>query len=135
VLCSRFIFERSAQFAALSARRFLSFFWFSPNAGVPYTTLQNLVGRIMYGLLLAVGALGLVRYWRRIDHEGRYRASIFLSSVLGLAMVHAMTVINMNHRVPLELALAVFAAENFRPLARFAPTLAEGMQRVGGASR
>jgi hypothetical protein len=108
----RFISEHPAHFAALSARRFLAFFWFSPNAGVTYAAWQNILGRITYVLLLCLGTLGFLRFWRRSDHGKRRHAMIFLASILGLGLAHTLTVINMNHRVPLELGLAVFAAES-----------------------
>lgn len=115
----RFIADDPAAFAALSARRLVAFVWFSPNAGVSYPPWQSLAGRLAYVALLGLGAFGLVRYWRRADSESRRRAVVFAAAVLGIAIVHALTVINMNHRVPLELMLTVFAAEHVRlhPLA------------------
>jgi hypothetical protein len=108
----RFVAEQPAAFAALTARRLLAFVWFSPNAGVNYPPWQNVVGRAAYVVLLVVGIVGLVRYWRRVDQTGRARAVALLASVGGIALVHSLTAINMNHRVPLELVLSVFAAEN-----------------------
>lgn len=108
----RFISGHPDRFAALSARRLLAFFWFSPNAGITYTAWQNVIGRVAYVLLLSLGILGFASCWRRMDSAGRRRALIFLASILGVALVHSLTVINMSHRVPLELGLAVFAAEN-----------------------
>ena len=45
-----------------------------------------------------------------------------LAAVAGLAVAHAVTAINMKHRVPFELVLAIFAAE----------TIAQGIAAVRG---
>jgi 4-amino-4-deoxy-L-arabinose transferase-like glycosyltransferase len=131
----RFIYEHPARFAALSGRRLLAFFWFSPNAGVTYTAWQNVLGRIAYVFLFGLGISGLVRYWRRADGAGRRHALIFLASILGLVLVHSLTVINMNHRVPLELGLAVFAAENFGRGATLVHVLTGRQRSTAGALR
>lgn len=106
-----FISTQPESYARLTLRRLAAFVWFSPNAGVGYTMAENVLYRGAYTVLLGFGALGFLMYWRRADASGRYRAMVVSASVVGLAAVHTLTAINLKHRVPLELVLAVFAAE------------------------
>lgn len=118
----RFIREDPSRFAGLVAGRLWAFVWFSPNAGVEYSAWQGLLYRVAYVGLLALGLLGMVGFWQRAGPEGRRRALLLGAAVAGVAAVHAMTAVNMKHRLPLELVLAVFAAE----------ALARGLARTRG---
>ncbi len=121
----RFIREQPGRFAALALRRLGAFVWFSPNAGLTYAPWQDALYRIAYSFLLGVGLAGLRLTWRRVDEASRRRLCLLLAAVAGLAAVHAMTAVNMKHRVPLELVLSVFAAE----------ALARGLARARRALR
>ena len=107
----RFIRDHPGQFAGLVVRRVWAFVWFSPNAGVEYPAWQGRLYRVGYSGLLALGLLGAGRFWRRAGSDGHHRALLLGAAVAGLAAVHALTAMNMKHRVPLELTLSVFAAE------------------------
>jgi hypothetical protein len=108
----RFVLENPRQFGELVLRRLWAFFWFFPNAGIEYAAWQRALYRVAYTALLSLGVLGFVLYRRRATREERFRAAVLVASVFGLAAVHALTAINLKHRVPLELVLAVFAAES-----------------------
>ena len=107
----RFITEHPEGYARLVLTRLLAFFWFSPNAGVQYSSTQNLLYRAAYTLLLGLGVAGFLLYWRRAGSDGRQQALVLVAAVLGLACLHALTTINLKHRVPWELVLAVFGGE------------------------
>lgn len=126
----RFIAEQPGRFGELVLGRLWSFLWFSPNAGISYTGRQNLVYRVAYVGLLGFGMAGLVLCWRRLTDDQRYRMTVLMASIAGLAMVHALTAINLKHRVPFELVLAIFASEScVRGLAML------GMRREQPAAR
>ena len=108
----RFIREQPAAFARLVLGRLWAFVWFSPNAGAEYTPQQGTLYRAAYLLLLGLGIAGVARWWPRAPSAQRRVALLLLGSVAGLAAAHALTAINLKHRVPLELLLAVFAAES-----------------------
>ena len=120
---ARFIREHPGRFAGLVVRRLWAFVWFSPNAGIEYAAWQGLLYRVAYIGLLTLGLLGFVGFWQRAGPEGRCRALLLGAAVAGLAAVHAVTAINLKHRVPLELVLSLFAAE----------ALARGLARTRGA--
>ncbi|MBI4353882.1 MAG: glycosyltransferase family 39 protein [Candidatus Omnitrophica bacterium] len=107
----RFIQDHPGQFALLVGRRLWAFVWFSPNAGIGYAAWQGTLYRAAYAGLLALGLVGFWGFWRRAGPEARRRAVLLGAAVAGLATVHSLTAMNMKHRLPLELALAVFAAE------------------------
>lgn len=107
----RFIREHPERFAALILQRLWAFVWFSPNAGVGYAAWQEIFYRMAYVILLGLGLLGFWWFWRRAGPAERRGALTVLAGVAGLAAVHGLTAINMKHRVPFELMLAVFAAE------------------------
>lgn len=107
----RFIRDEPMRFAQLILRRLWAFVWFSPNAGIEYSAAQRVLYRAGYAALLMLGLFGLAFHWRRADRKIRRRTAIVLASVAGIAAVHALTAINMKHRVPFELILAIFAAE------------------------
>ena len=108
----RFALENPGKFGDLVLRRLWAFVWFSPNAGIEYAAWQRALYRAAYTGLLSLGVLGFALYWRRANNEEHRRVVMLISSVFGLAAVHALTAINLKHRVPLELVLAVFAAES-----------------------
>lgn len=54
----------------------------------------------------------MLLYWRRASEEERRRFLIMAAAVLGIALTHSVTAINLKHRVPFELMLAVFSAES-----------------------
>lgn len=85
------------------------FFWFTDNAGVGYSPDERSLYLGAYGALLVAGAAGLIAHLRRASPSGRLTAFLLLAAVLGVAAVHALTALNLRHRVPLEMALAVFA--------------------------
>ena len=108
----RFIIEHPAQFGALALRRLVAFVWFSPNAGIRYTRGQNVIYRLAYLGLLSFGVSGLILSWRRMGPDERRALMVLIAAVAGLAVAHALSAINMKHRVPLELVLAIFASES-----------------------
>jgi len=108
----QFIVEHPVQCGSLVLRKLWAFVWFSPNAGLIYTPWQRLLYRVAYVVLLMLGIAGLIRCWRRTDREHHRQVAVLLAAVAGLALVHALTAVNLKHRVPLELVLAVFAAES-----------------------
>lgn len=116
----RFITEQPLQFIRLAAGRVWGFVWWSPNAGVEYAPWQRRIYQAWYVALLALGAWGLRRWWRQARSEARAEGMIALAAVAGLAVVHALTALNLKHRVPWELLLGVFAADAWCFLGRFA---------------
>jgi hypothetical protein len=104
-----FVTAHPGRFAALVLQRLRAFVWFSPNAGAIYSPWQDRLYRAVYVVLLVLGLWGLAKSWRRAGPEERRGIRIVLASVAGLAAVHALTAINLKHRVPWELTLAVFA--------------------------
>lgn len=108
----RFVLENPGKYGELALRRLWAFFWFSPNAGITYDAWQRAIYRAVYIILLSLGAVGLVLYWVRATREEHRRVILLIASVFGLAAVHSLVVININHRVPLELVFAIFAAES-----------------------
>jgi hypothetical protein len=106
----RFIVDHPGRFFQLILRRVGSFAWFSPNAGVGYALWQDALYRIAYVSLLLMGAGGALLFWRRADLADRRTAWVLIASVVGVAAVHAVTAINVKHRVPLELLLSIFAS-------------------------
>lgn len=119
----RFVREHPWQWGTLTLRKLVAFFWFSPNAGIDYTAWEQTGYRVGYLVLLTLGLLGLVLYWERATDEEQRMTLILLSSVMGLAILHALTAINLKHRVPWELILALFCAE----------TIVRGMTWVGNS--
>ncbi|MBI3082947.1 MAG: glycosyltransferase family 39 protein [Candidatus Omnitrophica bacterium] len=107
----QFIVQQPARFAGLVLGRLKTFFWFSPNSGLLYTTEQKLIYQIAYVGLLSLGLVGLAGFWTRATESRRYEAGVIIAGVLGLAAAHSVIVMNLKHRVPLELVLAIFAAE------------------------
>lgn len=107
----RFVAAHPREFATLVLTKLRAFVWFSPNAGLLYRPAERVLYAVAYVGLLTLGLFGLIRFWRRASREEHVRAAALLAAVAGLAAVHALTAINMKHRVPLELVLAVFAAE------------------------
>ena len=57
-----------------------------------------------------LGIAGAATVWRGSDVARRRRMILVGGTVLGLVALHAVTAINMKHRVPLEITLSVFAA-------------------------
>jgi hypothetical protein len=111
----RFVAEQPGRFAELVATRLLGFFWFTPNAGLRYEGWQAVLYGLAYSGLLGLGLAGLVSVLRNADPGQRAAAAALCGAVAGLAALHAVTALNLKHRVPLELLLSVFAAD---PLAR-----------------
>ena len=107
----RFIREHPGRFAQLVLQRLWAFVWFSPNAGLIYSAEQGTMYRVAYSALLAAGLIGLVQCWKRSAGSDRGPIIILAAAVSGVALVHALTAINLKHRVPWELLLSIFAAE------------------------
>lgn len=107
----RFVLENPWQYGELALRRLWAFFWFSPNAGIGYAAWERVIYRAVYIALLSLGVLGLVLYWGRATPEEHRKVILLMASVFGLAAVHSLVVININHRVPFELVIAIFAAK------------------------
>lgn len=133
---TRFIREHPWAFVTLVARKLAAFFWFPSTAGLAYTTWQNLLYRLAYAGLLSLGLSGLVLFWRRATEEQRSTAVVVLASIPGLAAAHAMTAVNLKHRVPWELVLALFAAESVVRIRAFVTSrwrvgLAQGSSGMG----
>lgn len=110
----QFIADHPGRFAQLTLRRLWAFVWFSPNAGVDYAPWQDAIYRLTYLASLVAGIWGGSLFWRRAGDGARRAILILVASVAGIAAVHAVTAINLKHRVPLELLLAVCAAESLR---------------------
>ncbi|MBI2371978.1 MAG: hypothetical protein HYV08_17410 [Deltaproteobacteria bacterium] len=126
----RFVTESPGAYLDLTLRRVVGFFWFTPNAGVDYPPWQRAVYRLSYVFLLLLGGIGTVLVWRGAERQGRVRAAVLWASVLGVAAVYALTVINLRHRLPLELVLAIFAAEPlWRVGRRLRPRPSAGLTR------
>jgi hypothetical protein len=107
----RFIRDEPGSYARLTLSRLRAFFWFSPNAGVTYAGSERRLYKAFFVLLLALGLAGLVLTWRRGTTDTRRDVLIFMAAVLGIAIFHGLTAINLKHRVPFELALSIFAAD------------------------
>ena len=108
----RFVLENPGEYGELALRRLWAFFWFSPNAGITYVAWQRAVYRAVYIALLSLCVLGFILYWGRATREELRKVITLFASVFGLAAVHSLVVININHRVPFELVVAIFAAES-----------------------
>lgn len=106
-----FIKENPLRFSALALQRMRAFVWFSPNAGIEYTLRQGILYRGIYAGLLSLGLLGMWLFWQRASEEERRRFLVMTAAVLGIALTHAVTAINLKHRVPFELILSIFSAE------------------------
>lgn len=113
-----FVSREPAAFLKLVGARLRGFFWFTPTAGLAYGAWQALLYALAYAALLVAGLAGLARLWRAGPSPRRQAASVLLGGVLGLAAVHAVTVVDLKHRVPFEMALCVFAPELIRPRER-----------------
>jgi len=128
----RFIVEEPASYARLTLSRLHAFVWFSPNAGVTYTASEQHLYTIFFALLLAFGVTGLMLTWKDGTGERRRDVLLLVASVAGIAIVHALTAINLKHRVPLELVLSIFAAD---PASRVLGWAAARRPRGRGALR
>jgi hypothetical protein len=105
-----FVREQPARAASLVAGRVWAFGWFAPNAGAEYRPWQVRLYSVIYVGLLVLGGAGAVRFFRDADADRRREGLLVCASLLGLVAVHALTAINMKHRVPLEMMLSIFAA-------------------------
>ena len=119
----RFITQHPRRFFELFRGKLWAFIWFAPNAGVQYTALEGWLYRAAYAALLLLGLCGFALWWVTAERRGRHQMVLVLSAVAGLAVVHALMAINMKHRVPWEMVLAIFAAQAVtrggRQLSRF----------------
>lgn len=107
----RFIKADPERFATLLLQKLWAFIWFSPNAGFNYASWQASIYQGWYLGILVMGLVGLALAWRRGLPAGRRLLAITLASGLGLAAVHMLTAVNLKHRVPIEMLLAVCTAE------------------------
>jgi len=105
-----FVREHPASAASLVVRKAWAFVWFAPNVGAEYRGWQIALYVAWYVALLVLGMAGAVMVWRGSDVARRRRMILVGGTVLGLVALHAVTAINMKHRVPLEITLSVFAA-------------------------
>ena len=128
----RFIAEDPAAYARLTLSRLHAFVWFSPNAGVTYAASEQRLYKTFFVLLLALGAAGFVLTWKDGTPARRRDALLLVAAVAGIAVVHALTAINLKHRVPLELVLSIFAAD---PVSRILGWAAARRPRSQGALR
>lgn len=110
----RFVSEQPRAYLRLAAARVQGFFWYPPAAGVRHTGWRVTLYRLAYETLLVAGLLGLALRLRRGGPEALRAAAPLLGAVLGLAAVHALTALDLKHRVPFEMALCVFAPELLR---------------------
>lgn len=124
-----FVAAHPGRFAVLVLQRLRAFVWFSPNAGAIYSPWQDRLYRAVYVALLVLGLWGLARSWSLAGPEERRGIRIVLASVAGLAAVHALTAINLKHRVPWELTLAVFAPRVWQWDGRRLPPSGSGVDR------
>lgn len=106
-----FITSHPLDFLRLCAIRAWSFVWFSPNAGVDYTFPERVAYTANYVFLLILAAVGGIELWRRGSPGTRTTLLLLAGSIAGLAAVYVVSVVNLKHRVPLEVLLAVLAAQ------------------------
>jgi hypothetical protein len=110
----RFVREEPLSYLRLAFARVQGFFWYPPAAGVRHTGWRVTLYRVAYETLLVAGLLGLALRLRRGGREAARTAAPLLGAVLGLAAVHALSALDLKHRVPFEMALCVFAPELLR---------------------
>jgi hypothetical protein len=91
-------------------RKFTSFWWFSPTAGLTYPGAWLELYRLFYGAFLGAAALGALRAWRRADQATRQRL-VLLGLMLGsIAVAQSLFYVEVRHRWAVEPLLGIFLA-------------------------
>jgi hypothetical protein len=126
----RFIIQEPWSYGWLTLSRLRAFFWFSTNAGVTYSPSQRLLYKTFFVLLLSLGLAGLLSVWKHGTADRRRDVILLAASITGIAIVHSLTAINLKHRVPLELALSIFAAH---PVTRAVGWAATRVRKTGSS--
>ena len=105
-----FVRDHTGAFAALSVRKFASFWWFPATAGLTYPGSWLVVYRLFYLALLVGAALGAVVVWRRTDRGGRQRVVLLLAMLGSISVAQSLFYVDVRHRWAVEPLLGIFLA-------------------------
>src|SRR6185436_17937434 len=105
-----FVGDHPGAFAALSVRKFASFWWFPATAGLTYPGAWLVVYRLFYLALLVGAVLGAVGAWRDADRGGRQRLIPLLAMLGSISVAQSLFYVDVRHRWAVEPLLGIFLA-------------------------
>lgn len=104
----KFIKSNRMKFLNLTLKKFLYFWWFSPQTGTLYPTAYTIIYKGFYLIFLSLFLSGM--YFSLKNKELRTYAYLFLLLFLAVSATHALTYVDCRHRWGIEPLMALFAA-------------------------
>jgi hypothetical protein len=105
-----FITQQPADFVALVARKFVYFWWLSPQAGMLYPAAWLATYQTYATVILAFALVGVVAILRGGSAEERNLLGMLAAAALTLAVVHALAYVEGRHRWGIEPLLLLLTA-------------------------
>ena len=113
-----FVTERPGEFLALSARKFVYFWWLSPQAGVLYPSAWLAAYQLYAATILTLAAVGTLAILRGGGADERRLLSTLFTISLTLAVVHALSYVEGRHRWGIEPLLLLLSARGLFGIVR-----------------
>jgi hypothetical protein len=116
-----FVVEQPAQFLSLAARKFVYFWWFSPQSGLFYPGSWLAAYQVYDFVVLSLAAVGVFAILRIGPPESRRLVWLLLSISLTIAAVHSLSYVEGRHRWGVEPLLLLLTAQGAFYLAAYFP--------------
>jgi hypothetical protein len=131
-----FVTQRPAEFASLSARKFVYFWWLSPQAGMLYPPSWLAAYGLYAAVVLTFAVVGAAAILRGGTPQERSLLGMLVSISLVLAVIHALSYVEGRHRWSVEPLLLLLTARGFFAAARvlFSPELRDHLRFVRRAN-
>ena len=113
-----FVTQHPGEFAALSARKFVYFWWLSPQAGLLYPPTWLAAYGLYAAVILMFAAVGAIAILREGSPQERSLLGTLAAISLVLAVIHALSYVEGRHRWGVEPLLLLLSARGFFAMAR-----------------
>ena len=113
-----FVTQRPEEFVALSARKFVYFWWMSPQAGLLYPPSWLAAYGLYAAVILTFAAFGALAILRGGSPQERSLLGMLAAISFVLAVIHALSYVEGRHRWAIEPLLLLLTARGFFAVAR-----------------
>jgi hypothetical protein len=113
-----FVTQRPVEFASLSARKFVYFWWLSPQAGMLYPPAWLAAYGLYAGVILSFAAVGAMAILRGGTPQERSLLGMLAAIGFVLAVIHALSYVEGRHRWTVEPLILLLTARGLFATAR-----------------
>lgn len=103
-----FVRNNPSQFVGLTAKKFMYFWWFSPQSGIRYPKNWLLIYKVFYSAIALFALIGMVRAFS--SASSRKFAVLILALFLSISIAHSFYYTDGRHRWGIEPLMLVFAS-------------------------